>query len=95
MTPLDRSIACRSSGSCGQLTEREGHHPDLHLEGYHNFRVELWTHSVGGLSENDFVLAAKTDKIVQLEECRTRICHSPYAPRQPIAVRAQSISAAK
>ncbi len=45
------------------LAEAEGHHPDLHLEGYRNVAVELWTHAIGGLSENDFVLAAKIDQI--------------------------------
>ncbi len=45
------------------LAEDEGHHPDLHLEGYRNVTVEIWTHAIGGLSENDFILAAKIDKI--------------------------------
>jgi 4a-hydroxytetrahydrobiopterin dehydratase len=46
-----------------ELAEAEGHHPDLHLEGYRNVTVEIWTHAIGGLSENDFILAAKIDKI--------------------------------
>lgn len=45
------------------LAEAEGHHPDLHLEGYRNVAIELWTHAIGGLSENDFILAAKIDQI--------------------------------
>jgi 4a-hydroxytetrahydrobiopterin dehydratase len=45
------------------LSEQEGHHPDLHLEGYRNVTVEVWTHAVGGLSENDFILAAKISEI--------------------------------
>jgi 4a-hydroxytetrahydrobiopterin dehydratase len=45
------------------LAEAEGHHPDLHLEGYRHAWIELWTHAVGGLSENDFILAAKIDHI--------------------------------
>jgi 4a-hydroxytetrahydrobiopterin dehydratase len=45
------------------LAEEEGHHPDLHLEGYRNVTVELWTHAIGGLAENDFILAAKIDRI--------------------------------
>ena len=44
-----------------ELAEEEGHHPDLHLEGYRNVSIELWTHAIGGLSENDFILAAKID----------------------------------
>ena len=46
------------------LAEREQHHPDLHLEGYRNLAIELFTHAIGGLSENDFVLAAKIDALV-------------------------------
>jgi 4a-hydroxytetrahydrobiopterin dehydratase len=46
-----------------ELAEDEGHHPDLHLVGYRNVAVELWTHAIGGLSENDFILAAKIDAI--------------------------------
>lgn len=46
-----------------QLAEDEGHHPDLHLEGYRNVRIEIWTHAIGGLSENDFILAAKIDEL--------------------------------
>lgn len=44
-----------------ELAEAEGHHPDLHLEGYRNVWIELSTHAVGGLTENDFILAAKID----------------------------------
>ena len=47
---------------CAELAEEEGHHPDLHLEGYRNVSIELWTHAIGGLSENDFILAAKIDQ---------------------------------
>lgn len=45
------------------LAEAEGHHPDLHLEGYRNVAIEIWTHAIGGLSENDFILAAKIDQL--------------------------------
>jgi len=44
-----------------QVAEDDGHHPDLHLEGYRKVWIELWTHAIGGLSENDFILAAKID----------------------------------
>ena len=48
-----------------RVAENEGHHPDLHLEQYRNVRIELWTHAVGGLSSNDFILAAKIDEIAK------------------------------
>lgn len=46
-----------------ELAEREGHHPDLHLENYRDVAIEIWTHAIGGLSENDFILAAKINEI--------------------------------
>lgn len=45
------------------LSNAEGHHPDLHLVGFRNVSVEIWTHAIGGLSENDFILAAKIDEL--------------------------------
>jgi 4a-hydroxytetrahydrobiopterin dehydratase len=42
-----------------RVAEAENHHPDLHLTGYRNVAVEIWTHAVGGLTENDFIMAAK------------------------------------
>jgi 4a-hydroxytetrahydrobiopterin dehydratase len=47
----------------GQVAEAEDHHPDLHLTGYRNVVIELSTHAVGGLTENDFILAAKIDRL--------------------------------
>ena len=47
----------------GEIAEREGHHPDLHLVGYRHIAVDLWTHAVGGLTDNDFIMAAKIDKL--------------------------------
>jgi 4a-hydroxytetrahydrobiopterin dehydratase len=46
-----------------ELAEAEGHHPDLHLDGYRHVWIELWTHAAGGLTENDFILAAKIDRL--------------------------------
>jgi len=45
------------------IAESEDHHPDLHLTGYRNVVVEMSTHAIGGLSENDFILAAKIDQV--------------------------------
>jgi 4a-hydroxytetrahydrobiopterin dehydratase len=47
----------------GAIAESEDHHPDLHLVGYRDVAIELWTHAVGGLTENDFILAAKIDQL--------------------------------
>lgn len=42
----------------------EGHHPDMTV-GYNKCRVQLTTHAIGGLSENDFICAAKIDALMQ------------------------------
>lgn len=46
------------------VSEEEAHHPDLHLEAYRQAWIEIWTHAIGGLSENDFILAAKIDRLL-------------------------------
>lgn len=46
------------------IAEAEDHHPDLHLTGYRRLTIELSTHAIGGLSENDFILAAKVDQLL-------------------------------
>lgn len=55
-TALDFTIAV------GELAEREGHHPDIHLS-WGRVRVETWTHKIRGLHRNDFILAAKCDQL--------------------------------
>ena len=45
------------------IAEEEGHHPDLHLHGYRNVEIEIWTHAIGGLSLNDLILAARIDEL--------------------------------
>ena len=44
------------------LAENEGHHPDFTVH-YRKLDLEIWTHAINGLSENDFILAAKIDKL--------------------------------
>jgi 4a-hydroxytetrahydrobiopterin dehydratase len=62
-TLADFRGAIKLANNIGALAERERHHPDLHLESYRRLRVELTTHAIGGLSINDFRLAAKIDAI--------------------------------
>ena len=45
-----------------ELAEAEGHHPDIHVH-WNLVKLVLWTHDTGGLSENDFILAAKINEI--------------------------------
>ena len=44
------------------IAETEGHHPDMTV-GYGNATIELMTHAIGGLSQNDFIVAAKIDQL--------------------------------
>ena len=47
----------------GDIAQSEDHHPDLHLTGYRDVAIEISTHAVKGLTENDFILAAKIDQV--------------------------------
>ena len=45
------------------IAEEMQHHPDLHLEKYREAWIEIWTHTVGGLTDADFTLASRIDKM--------------------------------
>jgi 4a-hydroxytetrahydrobiopterin dehydratase len=46
----------------GNLAEGQGHHPDIFLA-WGKVRIEIWTHKIDGLTESDFILAAKCDRL--------------------------------
>jgi 4a-hydroxytetrahydrobiopterin dehydratase len=48
--------------SVGALAEEQGHHPDLYLS-WGKVEVQIWTHKINGLTESDFILAAKIDAL--------------------------------
>lgn len=67
---LVRDLACKDFRSAldlvnavGELAESEGHHPDILIHGWNKVRFTLWTHAIGGLSQNDLILAAKIDEV--------------------------------
>ncbi len=60
----DFKEAMRFVNAMADLAEAEGHHPDFTVH-YDTVDVTLFTHAVGGLSENDFILAAKLDRLEQ------------------------------
>ena len=62
-TARNFSAAVHFLGEVAALAEAEGHHPDFHLTGYRQVAIDLTTHAVGGLTENDFIVAAKIDLI--------------------------------
>ncbi len=47
----------------GEIAESEGHHPDIYLA-WGKVKITIWTHKINGLSESDFILAAKCDEIM-------------------------------
>jgi 4a-hydroxytetrahydrobiopterin dehydratase len=55
--------AMRFANAVADLAEAEGHHPDLFVHDWNQVEISTWTHAIGGLSENDFVLAAKIDRL--------------------------------
>ncbi len=67
-TAIRKTVTCKDFLAAVALIQRlapiaeaEDHHPDLHLTGYRTLTIELSTHAIHGLSENDFILAAKFD----------------------------------
>jgi 4a-hydroxytetrahydrobiopterin dehydratase len=58
----DFAEALAFTNRVGALAEEQQHHPDLHLA-WGRVRVVIWTHKIDGLTESDFVFAAKTDRL--------------------------------
>ena len=48
----------------GEVAEHNGHHPDVYLA-WGKVRLDIWTHKIDGLTESDFVLAAKCDRLLE------------------------------
>jgi 4a-hydroxytetrahydrobiopterin dehydratase len=48
----------------GEMAERQNHHPDIYLA-WGKVKVAIWTHKIDGLTESDFIFAAKTDKLLK------------------------------
>ena len=59
-TFLNFQEALNFANHIGELAEAECHHPDIYLS-YGKLKIQLWTHKIDGLSENDFILASKCD----------------------------------
>lgn len=58
----DFSEALAFTNKVGEIAESEGHHPDIQLS-WGSVVIELTTHAIKGLSQNDFIIAAKVDEI--------------------------------
>ncbi len=55
--------AMKFVNKCAEIAEEEGHHPDIYIHGWNKVRITLWTHAIGGLSINDFIVATRVDRI--------------------------------
>ena len=60
----DFVAAIRFVETLADIAETEGHHPEIRVHSYNQVEVILWTHSKDGLTENDFIMAAKIDDVV-------------------------------
>ena len=60
----DFAEALAFTNKVGEIAEKEGHHPDILTE-WGRVTVSWWTHKIGGLHKNDFIMAAKTDALFQ------------------------------
>ena len=56
--------AIKFVNAVAEIAEHEGHHPDFCVH-YNKVEIELWTHAINGLSENDFIVAAKINNLIQ------------------------------
>lgn len=59
----DFAQAIKFVNAVAEIAEEEGHHPDILIHAYKKVNITLWTHAIGGLSINDFIVAAKVDRI--------------------------------
>jgi len=60
-TAKNFQAAMDSLNDVGKIAEIEGHHPNLHLTNYREVEINIYTHKLGGLTKNDFILAEKID----------------------------------
>ncbi len=64
LKPATFSDAIALLGRIARVADAEDHHPDVHVVSYNQVTIESWTHTVGGLTVNDFILAAKIDALL-------------------------------
>jgi 4a-hydroxytetrahydrobiopterin dehydratase len=60
----DFAAALAFTNRVGEIAESEGHHPDIYLA-WGRVRLDIWTHKIDGLTESDFILAAKADEALR------------------------------
>lgn len=72
---IERDFKCKNFqealnfvNKVGEIAESEGHHPDILIHGWNKVRLTLSTHALGGLTQNDFIVAAKINAITDWAE---------------------------
>ena len=60
----DFTVALKFVNQVGEIAEQEGHHPDILIHDWNKVKITLRTHAIKGLSVNDFIIAAKIDKLI-------------------------------
>eukprot|EP00573_Skeletonema_grethae_P012221 CAMPEP_0201695140 /NCGR_PEP_ID=MMETSP0578-20130828/7192_1 /ASSEMBLY_ACC=CAM_ASM_000663 /TAXON_ID=267565 /ORGANISM="Skeletonema grethea, Strain CCMP 1804" /LENGTH=140 /DNA_ID=CAMNT_0048180941 /DNA_START=160 /DNA_END=582 /DNA_ORIENTATION=- len=87
-TKITRSYTARNFQSAmdslneiGKIAERENHHPDMHLTGYRNVEIVLFTHSLGGISLNDIAMAKMIDDEVSFNYSPKWLRENPAAKK--------------
>ncbi|MDK1023733.1 MAG: 4a-hydroxytetrahydrobiopterin dehydratase [Gammaproteobacteria bacterium] len=63
----DFTAALACVNRIGEMADEQAHHPDIYLA-WGKVRVEVWTHKIDGLTESDFIFAAKAEQLVQSHE---------------------------
>jgi len=56
------------TNKAGELAEEQGHHPDIYLA-WGRVKITIWTHKIDGLTESDFIMAAKIDRLTNCGSC--------------------------
>ena len=80
-TARNFQAAMDSLNDIGKIAERENHHPDMHLTGYRNVEIVLFTHSLGGISLNDIAMAKMIDEEVTFNYSPKWLRENPAAKK--------------
>lgn len=78
-TARNFQAALDAVNAIGAIAEKENHHPNLHLTNYREVEIEIYTHKVDGLTQNDFILAGILDKEVAIDYSPKWLRENPAA----------------
>jgi len=81
-TAKNFQCAMDSLNEIGKIAERENHHPDLHLTSYRDVEIILYTHSLGGLTQNDIAVARMIDSEVDIVYSPKWLKSNPEAKKE-------------